>query len=119
VIAAGAFFSETAPMWFSKSATVEIEPEPALTAEQHYEQVNSTWRSAEERFNHAYAALVDYSRRNPDARATVLNGKLFCRVNAVAMDLTRQKLEAAVGQAFESRNKLLKERAELKLALGL
>lgn len=105
--------------WFNKSAVVEVEPEPPQTDEQHYEEVDSAWRSAEERFNHAHAALVDYSRRNPDARATVLNGELFCRVNAGVMDPTRQRLEAARNQTLESRNKLLKERADLKLKLAL
>jgi hypothetical protein len=104
--------------WFSKSTSV-VEVEPPQTDEQRFQEIDAQYRAAEEEFNVAYRTLFIYAKTHPDPRTTSLNSILYARLNAMRLEPERRKLESAVTQALEVRNRLLQQRAELKLKLGL
>lgn len=107
-------------MWpFEKSAVVEVETELPVTDEQRYREIDAEYRAAEEQFNLAYRTLFAYAQKNPDPRTTSLNSVLYARLNAMTAAPERRQLESAVTKALGLRNRLMKERAELKLKLGL
>jgi hypothetical protein len=106
-------------MWpFSQTATVELEPAPQ-TAEERYREIDAAYQVAEKEFNQKYRELFAYGQKHPDPRTTILNSTLYCRLNAMRAVPERQRLESVVSKALEVRNRLMAQRAELKLKLGL
>ncbi len=100
-------------MWpFAESASVEQEA-PPLTPAQQLAECEEQYRAAEREFNTAHRELFDYAKTHPDSRSLLLNGDLFCRINAMTADPVRTKMEAARAKALARRNELLAQRAQL------